>query len=46
MRKLLLPETVGIMQQTVPSDLPEQLAVTLPSGAQAVEQDLSPGGER
>lgn len=46
MRKLLLPETVGIVQQTVPSDLPEQLAVTLPSSAQAVEQDLSSGGER
>lgn len=43
MRKLLLPETVEIVQQAVPSDLPEQLAVTQPSSAQAVEQDLLSG---
>lgn len=45
MRKLLLPETVEIVQQAVPSDLPEQLAVTQPSTAQAVLQDLFSGGK-
>ncbi|XP_051470901.1 WD repeat-containing and planar cell polarity effector protein fritz homolog isoform X3 [Apus apus] len=38
MRKLLLPETVKIMQQSIPSHLPEQLAVTQPNNTQAVEQ--------
>lgn len=40
MRKLLLPETGKIMQQNVPSHLPEHLAVTQPGNTQAVEQDL------
>lgn len=45
MRKLLLPETVKIVQQNIPSHLPEQLAVTQPNDARAAQQHLFSRGK-